>query len=224
MNIKNIYEDKYKYDVPQQFNSYYRNLLLKRVIKDYIKPGKRILDLGCNDGVVAEYLESIGLNAVGFDISERSLGMAKQRGLRKLVLGNVESPLPFEDSSFDIVWWGDNVEHLFEPLKTLKEIDRILKNDGLLFLSFPNTGWFINRIYYLFTGMIRRTEGHLNPPWEWEHIRFFNRSVMKSFLKEGGFRMERAWSTDQRVFLRLPSLILPSLCGSIMIIVARRNV
>lgn len=223
MNLKEIYENKYKYEGLQEFNSYARNRLLEKVFIRYARPNLRILDLCCNDGVIANYFQEKGCNVACFDISERALDMAKSRGLGETYCGNAQEPLPFHHSSFDIVWWGDNVEHLFEPLKALHEICRILTPNGLLLLSTPNMGWIANRVYYLLTGMIRKTEGHNNSPWEWEHIRFFNRKVMESFLKQGGFKMEEFWACDQRRILNYLANFWPSFIGSVMLVAARKQ-
>jgi len=156
------------------------------------------------------------------DISERALILAKKRGLTELILANVEGTLPFQESAFEVVFWGDNVEHLFNPLTTLKEIHRITKRNGVLLVSTPNMGWIVNRLYYLIKGIPRRTEGHRNPPWMWEHIRFFNKAAIKEFLESGGFQLVGFWSCDRRPFFDWLSGAFPQLCGSIMLAAARK--
>jgi SAM-dependent methyltransferase len=150
MDIKALYEGKYACADLQKFEDYERNRLLARCAPLFCKAGMRMLDLGCRDGVVAEYFENLGLSVAGLDISEKALGLARKRGIKDLQQGDIEKTLPYEDESFDLVFWGDNIEHLFEPLKALNEIHRILKKNGILILSTPNMGCIWYRIYYFF--------------------------------------------------------------------------
>jgi SAM-dependent methyltransferase len=124
MDIKALYESRYACTDLQKFEDYERNRLLTRCSPLFCKAGMRILDLGCRD----------------LDISENALGLARKRGLQDLQQGDIEKPLPYKDEAFDLVFWGDNVEHLFEPLKALNEIHRVLKRNGTMILSAPNMG------------------------------------------------------------------------------------
>lgn len=222
-NIKKFYEDKYKDKELERFDNYPRNLLLAKVLGKYMKPEGRALDLACNDGVVAKYLEDQGLDVTGMDISDHALDAARSRGLKKLYQGDVQEALPFADSGFDLVWWGDNVEHLFEPMKTLREIHRVLDDEGYLLLSAPNMGWIYCRIEYLITGSIRRTESMDAPPWQWDHIRFFNRNTIEAFINGGGFEMVGFWGTGERPSHVIPARFWPSMFGKLMLVAARKK-
>jgi SAM-dependent methyltransferase len=223
MNLKKYYENEFAYTEPQKFLDYERNRALARLFTSYLKSGMKFLDLGCNDGVICEYFAKRGLNVTGMDISKRALDFARQRGIENLIVGDCENPLPFASSQFDAVFWGDNVEHLFSPLNTLKEIHRVLKPEGVLILSTPNMGWIINRIYYLLFGTVRRTEGHRNPPWRWEHIRFFNKKIIRAFLNEGGFEMVQFSSCDRRLAFDFLARFWPSMFGSIMLVCSMKK-
>ena len=221
--IKLAYETEYAYDVLQDFQDYERNRVLARIAPGIITPGSKVLDLACNDGVVADYFVSIGMDAYCLDLSEKALAMAKKRGLTNLYQGSVEGPLPFEDSFFDVIFWGDNVEHLFFPQKALGEIDRVLKDDGILFISAPNMGWIVNRLYALIMGMPRRTEGQRQPPWKWGHIRFFNKRMINKFLNEYNFEMTGFWATDRRKLFEFLARFWPSMMGGTFLLTARKK-
>ena len=172
---------------------------------------------------MSAWFESIGLEPYCLDISEKALEMAGRRGLNNLVQGSVEDQLPFNDSTFDVVFWGDNIEHLFFPDKTLVEIKRVLKDDGVLFLSAPNMGWIINRIYALVMGMPRRTEGQRLPAWKWGHIRYFNKKVIRNFLNEYGFEMTGFWATDRRKLFELLAKFWPAMMGGTFLLTAKKK-
>lgn len=202
----------------EDFGDYERNLVLKKLFKK----GEKVLDLAAGEGAVSEFIMNLGCDVVALDISKNALEKAKARGV-KTVLGSVEEKLPFKEESFDAIFWGDNVEHLFMPLKTLKEINRVLKKNGRLILSCPNMGYWRYRLYYLISGMIPQTEWYGADSWEWEHIRFFNKAIMKKFLKMGGFEFKNFFGVSSRRIDKLFSLFSPELSGMIMVIEADKK-
>src|SRR5260221_9611391 len=117
----------------ENFEGYERNQLLKKLFF----PGETVLDLASGEGAVSQFLQSLGCDVTAFDISKEALKKAQKRGV-KTVQGNVENRLPFKDQSFDAIFWGDNVEHLFLPANTLAEFNRILKKVGWSVISTLN--------------------------------------------------------------------------------------
>ena len=206
------------------FSSYERNRLLERV-SSFLMPrkGERVaLDIAGGDGVVSTFLGGIGWRMTTFDISITAARRARARGIGDVLLADVEVGLPFRSSTFDMVFWGDNVEHLRYPLEVLKDIRRVLCDSGTLVMSTPNIGWLPFRFYHLATGMICRSEGHQNPPWSWEHIRFFNLRVLRDFLWTGGFELQHIWGCDRRTLFDYLSRISPSMFGSILVLSAKK--
>ncbi len=218
-DAKEMYEGYWKSKQGlEDFKSYERNLVLDQ----FVGSGGKLLDLGSGEGAVAEFFQNHGCDVIAFDISEKALEKAKLRGL-KIAQGDVEGKLPFKDHTFDIVFWGDNVEHLFLPEKTLKEIFRILKPNGRLILSTPNMGYIRYRIYYLVHGMLPQTEWYGKYPWLWEHIRFFNKKIMKQFLSTNGFKLTKFVGVSRRRLDRVFLELFPDLFGMIMVIEAKKD-
>lgn len=92
--------------------------------------GKKVLDLGCGTGRMAEYLRKFGAEVVGIDISEKMLEIARKKvGSATFVQGDVED-LPFEDESFDMVVGAFLVVHLPELETCFREVYRVLKEGG----------------------------------------------------------------------------------------------
>jgi len=206
-----------------KFNEYIRNIPLAQIFK---KPEK-VLDLAGGDGVVSEWLiKSIGCDVTLIDISEIALEKAKSRGIKNVVFLNVEEEhLPFSDETFDCVFWGDNIEHLYNPMFVIQEIRRVLRVNGRFIISFPNMGYWYYRYYYLKYGEIIRTEGTPNEPWEWEHIRFFNQKIIKKMFSKTGFSLEKIYGVnDLRLKIQCKLMkIFPSLFASILIVTARKK-
>lgn len=125
----------------------YANLLTDRLkrrnseISSHIKLGSKILDIGCGVGdilnVNAEKIE-IG---IGFDITSTNALICKKnlKIFKNIHIGisSAES-IPIKDNSVDHVIMADVIEHVSDPLSSLKEINRILKPGGQLILTTPN--------------------------------------------------------------------------------------
>ena len=128
----------------------------------------------------------------------------------------------FSADSFDTVFWGDNIEHLYNPENTINEIKRVLKFQGRLILSFPNSGWWYDRYYHLKYGKLYKSEGGTEKPWEWQHIRFFNLDIIREFIGRYGFRINKVYGVMDNKYWFQSKLtkIFPTIFGSILIIEA----
>jgi SAM-dependent methyltransferase len=222
-NIKKLYETVYGFDQASEFGQYARNRVLSRVATPEVAPGWRILDVACNDGAVMGFFKDLGCEISGIDISEVAVARARERGHGDVRLGSVEDPFPWPDAGFDGVFWGDNVEHLFEPMETLKEIHRVMKPGGLLWISTPNAGYWKARLYALLKGRPMRTEGHPNPPWAWEHIRFFNLASLDAFLRAGGLEPVAHHGVGGSRAAQRMAFHAPSLLAATLLVTARKR-
>lgn len=99
--------------------------------------GGKILDYGCGTGIHLVNLAKIGREVVGIDLSKKSLEIAEKRlknerldGRVKVLLMDCEK-LEFPDNSFDVVFDGGTFSSL-DLDKTLSEISRVLKPNGIL--------------------------------------------------------------------------------------------
>lgn len=103
-----------------------------------------ILDLGCGTGRHLIYFSKKGFDIFGLDCSLRGIEIAQkwltEEGLKvEMVCSKIEDDFPFDDSFFDAVISIQVIHHnlLKNILKTVKEIERVLKKSGYLFLTFP---------------------------------------------------------------------------------------
>ncbi len=105
----------------------------------WIGTGKRILDLGCRDGVLTQYYLP-GNRVTGIDIDRHALAIAHERtGMAVLWQDLNHVALPLADRSFDIVVAGEVLEHLEDPAALVEEALRVLRPAGGFVGSVPNS-------------------------------------------------------------------------------------
>jgi SAM-dependent methyltransferase len=108
------------------------------VIADYSRTegvwGKRILDLGCGSGHIARFFSRSNDVVTADVVDQRTIEDRQSLPFTKL-----EGPvLPFEAGSFDIVLLNHVIYCMPDPLAELKEVHRVLKQDGICYLASAN--------------------------------------------------------------------------------------
>ncbi len=121
-------------------------------IKKYLKSEGKILDFGCGNGRLVDFLEGTELDYVGVDTSHKLIEIArKEYPSKSFVKIEDEKRLPFDDNEFDMVF-SIAVFHHFTPKMTdnaLMEINRVIKKDGILILTIWNL-WNPKYLNFLF--------------------------------------------------------------------------
>lgn len=96
---------------------------------------RAILDVGCGSGRTLDLLAAYG-NAVGVDLSEEAVAVARERGHAGVLRAAAEQ-LPFADASFDLVTCLDVLEHTLDDRGALRELRRVTRPGGLLLVTVP---------------------------------------------------------------------------------------
>jgi len=140
---------------------------------------RRILDIGCGDGVFLEAVQAAGWEAVGVEMGQEPAAAARARGLR-VETGTVET-LSFPDVSFSAVRLWHVLEHVLDPAAALRRIRRWLIPGGELILGIPNAGSLCARLF--------------GPRWTaWElprHLYHFTPKTVRRLLEQEGFTSVR---------------------------------
>jgi 2-polyprenyl-3-methyl-5-hydroxy-6-metoxy-1,4-benzoquinol methylase len=110
-----------------------------------LKGKGRLLDVGCGVGIFLAMAQERGWDAHGVDISEAAVQIARRRPGVKAVAGTL-AEARFPDRSFDVITLLDVFEHFPDPAVELREIARVLKEDGLLLLNTPNQDALLRHI------------------------------------------------------------------------------
>ena len=112
----------YSIDISRRLNDLQRSRL--EAIVAPIRPGDRVLDVGCNSGYIVQFLPR-GCTAFGVDVSAELVAVAQQR-LVEAHVAPAES-LPYPDKSMDVVILGEILEHVFDPVEALREAARVAR-------------------------------------------------------------------------------------------------
>jgi SAM-dependent methyltransferase len=98
-----------------------------------IRPGTRLLEIGCAEGVLLRMLETLGAECHGVDISADAVMRAKHPNVTQATA----DALPHDDSSFDLCISSHVIEHLQDPADLLRQAARVLRPGGVLVLLYP---------------------------------------------------------------------------------------
>jgi SAM-dependent methyltransferase len=138
----------------------------------------RILDVGCGSGKMLVDLREQGWGVYGVDFSPVAVDYAKgQHGL-DVRLGDLFQA-GYQDGFFDVVMFNHSLEHIYNPLETLQEANRIMKPGGLLLISIPNAG-----------GLEAKMFGKWWVQWDTpRHLYHFTKATMRRLVTNAGFRL-----------------------------------
>lgn len=137
-----LYQDLFLLEEHHWWHKAKRQLVLDAIRRFSPAPSKKkltLLDIGCGTGKNMEEFQKFA-DAYGVDISPEALKFCRQRGLKQVKLVDVEGTLPFASNTFDMVTMLDVLEHI-EESPSLKEIYRVLKPGGMLYVSVPAFQW-----------------------------------------------------------------------------------
>ena len=160
------------------------------VLLRYVPPGSRVLDIGCATGRRGAWLrEHLQCRVVGVEYNPEMVEVARTR-CDEVHQANLEElpELPQPDGSFDVLIFGDVLEHLRNPEQVLTYLQRYLSRGGRVLISLPNFLFLFVRIKVVL-GMFRYTEyGILDKT----HLRFYTK-VTAGELAENCGLVVRAW-------------------------------
>ena len=167
---------------PTVFNEYAQSVADVGLTKAMVLNSK-ILDFGCADGIFLDWLRSLGADRAqlgGIDISEDMVELARQKGHRAV---SVEAKGEFSGEKFDLVTLWDVLEHLLNPVETLRNLANFLKPGAYLLLQTPRVG--------LLSDILKESFEHYLPI---EHIHLFPRQTLIDCVTSIGYSVTKAMS------------------------------
>lgn len=153
-----------------------------------VRPGSRVLDIGCAAGDVARVLSQRGCSVWGVDNDGVAAELARAY-CKRVVVGDVadlDLEATLAGTTFDVVLFLDVLEHLIDPAAALRKAARVLVLDGKILASIPNVAHGAVRLQllggrfrYTDTGLLDRT-----------HVRFFDWAGVEDLFKSTGYLIE----------------------------------
>lgn len=143
-----------------------------------LTPKGKVLDVGCAMGFFIELCQQRGYDAYGFDASRYAALEAKRLvGPDRVKVSTIET-VKYPSGSFDIITLLDVFEHLADPRTNVKQLSKLLKNDGILVLATGDTSSLLAKF-------LKRRWTFYIPP---QHLFFFNKKNLTELLGQAGFR------------------------------------
>lgn len=153
----------------------------------FVGENKRVLDVGCASGYLAELLKAQDCTVVGIEPDPQAAAQARHH-CEEVLCGDVERMefLPRFASFFDVILMGDVLEHMRDPGQALRSLRGYLKPDGAFVISTPNVANYAIRFSLLFGRFDYRDQGIMDR----SHVRFFTWTTLKKLLKDSGLDIQ----------------------------------
>ena len=185
------------------------------VIAGLIEKGSSVLDVGCDDGTLMEFLKtSKNVNIRGIEISKDKVQVCIAKGLT-VIEGNAEFDLrQFPNDSFDYVVLGQTLQAFINPEIVIKELLRVGKK---AIITIPNFGHWKVRLNLLIRGTMPITN---SLPHNWYNTPNIHMCTIKDFVKFSeiiGFKIFKSLALKNKKISNInkSNLLLKNLFGEL---------
>lgn len=186
--------DKYNPDILDVHGNEFGTAVTSEFLKgletiENVRKRGRLLDVGCGTGIFLNMARKRGWEVSGVDVSDYAAHIAKERfGLQVDLRPLTE--IKFPSGYFDVITLWDSIEHFSHPSLYLREINRILKHDGILILNTPNENSLSRTIarllYHVSFGLFKYPARRLYHKY---HSYYFSEQTIKALLADSGYSL-----------------------------------
>jgi len=161
-----------------------------KIIANLIKENSRVLDVGCDEGILMEFLKkNKNVDVRGIEISKEKVQLCIAKGLT-VIEGNAEFDLKqFPDDSFDFVVLGQTLQAFVNPEIVIKELLRVGRK---AIVTIPNFGHWKVRLNLLFKGTMPVTKTLPNHWYNTPNIHMCTIKDFVEFSKKTNFKIFRS--------------------------------
>ena len=166
----------------------YYNDSRKEMLVYLPKTAKKVLDVGCGNGIFGVLIKEVSNHAEvwGIELMQDEAEIAKRR-LHKVLIGPCEENIKhIPDNYFDVIYFNDVLEHMVDPYSVLEKIKSKLTSNGIIISSIPNIRYhnvlipliFKKQFEYQAYGVLDKT-----------HLRFFTKKSIKNMYENLGYKI-----------------------------------
>lgn len=148
--------------------------------------GSKILDIGCGGGWKLDLFQEFGWETYGFDISSEAVQIAKSKG-HEVVIAEIEN-VSYHDNYFDAILISHVIEHVPNPVLTIKKAFSLLKKEGILLLETPNNSSLLAKIF-------RADFWQIDSP---RHFQIFDIKSLNFLLGDCGFIIDKLVTNNSK--------------------------
>ena len=180
--LENKQRSAIRYAKPTKWDVFDRNRIFVEAASQY----KTVLETGCSTGFLSRLIAANGSRVVGIELDKEAAQIATQHCQRVLSC-NLNFPEWVEEvgERFDLITFGDVLEHLTDPLAVLRQTQEILNPGGRVLICLPNIAHWTIRAKLLGGNFRYQSTGIL----DFTHLRFFTVETAKEFIADAGYRI-----------------------------------
>ena len=165
----------------------------KNILKNY--KFNNCLDIGCASGYMLSEIALTYTHAKyhGVDVYDKAINFAKKRYKNIKFQVAFAEKLPFKNAAFDLITFYEAIEHVENPLLSLKEIRRVLKKSGLCIIAMDSGNMLFRLVWLIW----ENTTGKV---WKEAHLHPFHHNELEQLIKKARLKIKRKlfthWSME----------------------------
>jgi methionine biosynthesis protein MetW len=167
-----------------------------QIIADMVSPGARVLDIGCGDGALLDYLVHFKqVDGRGIELSQAGVNNCVRQGL-SVIQGDADTDLKdYPTGAFDYVILSQTLQATFDPKGVIEQLVRIGKR---AIVSFPNFGVWHVRLKLLYGGQMPVTDSLEHAWYETPNIHLCTITDFVELCDDLGVTIEQGMVLDAR--------------------------
>jgi methionine biosynthesis protein MetW len=186
------------------------------IISELVQPNTKVLDLGCGDGELLQWLaENKAVEARGIEINSSKVQRAIARGV-SVYQGDIDEGLnDYPDGTFDYIILSQTLQETRNPLKVLREMLRVGRH---VIVAFPNFGHWSVRLAHLISGRAPKTKLFPHDWYDSPNIHFLTVRDFEDLASNEG------WIVERKIFLagRRTGKLLPNLMAEVAVFLVKK--